>query len=121
MRKQALSFGGLALIIAFLAGFSLSEGGIGIKVRHENDGKFTIAEVVEGGPAESAGLFVGEEIKGIDGNSVSRNTLEEVVKLIRGEIGTEVMLTLAHASYPNLRNITVKRQALLSRLAVVAK
>lgn len=111
MRKQV--FLPLLLILVLInAAFAPANGGIGIKVRQESSGAFQISEILQGGPAEAAGVFVGEEIRGVDGTTVSRKTLEQVVDMIRGPAGTNVDLTLSHPSYPNLRNITIKRYEL---------
>ncbi len=112
MRNQLVKFAVYTLIFTVLSGFALPDGGIGIKIRQEATGAFIISEIVAEGPADQAGVFAGEEIKGVDGNSVSRLNLEQVVTLIRGEVGTELILTLQHASYPNMRNIKLKRYAL---------
>lgn len=118
MRNHRFLIGVIFSLATLASGFALPEGGIGIKIRQETDGTFVIAEIVEGGPADSAKLIVGEEIKGVDGKSVARNTLEEVVTMVRGPVDSEVLLTLAHSSYPNMRNIKVKRANLPVKFAV---
>lgn len=89
-------------------------GGVGVSVRQEADGTFVISEVIVGSPAQKVGLFVGEEVKGVDGVSTSRKSLEEVVNMIRGPIGTCVILSLKHSSYPNLRHIKLRRYNIAS-------
>ncbi|MDZ4662833.1 MAG: PDZ domain-containing protein [Pseudomonadota bacterium] len=101
--------------VVFSAGVAL--GGVGISVRLEEDGSFRISEIVSGSPAEKVGLIVGEEVKGVDGVSTSRKTLEEVVNLIRGTEGTCVLLSLKHTTYPNLRHIKVRRYILANIFA----
>ncbi|OQW51864.1 MAG: hypothetical protein A4S09_09350 [Proteobacteria bacterium SG_bin7] len=118
MRNNYFLIGVVLTVATFLSAFALPEGGIGIKIRQENDGIFVIAEIVEGGPADVAKLIVGEEIKGVDGMSVGRNTLEQVVAMVRGPVDTEVLLTLAHPSYPNMRNVKLKRASLPAKFAV---
>lgn len=117
MRNYTFLVGVILSLTTFLSAFALPEGGIGIKIRQESDGTFVIAEIVEGGPADVAELIVGEEIKGVDGKSVARNKLEEVVEMVRGPVDTEVLLTLAHSSYPNMRNIKIKRANLQVKFA----
>ncbi len=96
-------------------------GGIGVAIRQEAEDLFKIVEIVIEGPAEKSGIFVGEEIKGVDGVSVSRKSLEEVVNMIRGKAGTCVMLTLKHESYPNVRNVKVQRYELETAEFVLAE
>ncbi len=67
--------------------------GIGAELGKE--GSFvTIIAPIKGTPAEKAGILPGDIIIEIDGESASDITIEEAVKRIRGEKGTEVKLTL---------------------------
>ncbi len=106
---KLLIVGGFLLYSTVLFAAALATGGVGISVRLEADGSFRISEVVEASPAQKLGLMVGEEIKGVDGVSTSRKTLEEVVDMIRGPEGTCVLLSLKHESYPDLKHIKVRR------------
>lgn len=102
----------LTLVLALLScsnALAMFFGGIGIKIRQDPGPQFVISEVFANGPAEQAGVFVGEEIKGVDGSTVSRKTLQEVANMIQGAAGSDVVLALRHASYPNLRVVKVKR------------
>ncbi len=49
---------------------------------------------LEGSPAEAAGLQPGDVVVAIDGQSVNGMTLDEAVKQVRGEAGTDVTLTI---------------------------
>jgi membrane-associated protease RseP (regulator of RpoE activity) len=53
-----------------------------------------IRAVHPSGPAARAGLTHGEEIIAVDGEPVAGKTYQEVVGLIRGEIGSSVKLAL---------------------------
>ncbi|MDR4495632.1 MAG: PDZ domain-containing protein [Nitrospirales bacterium] len=53
-----------------------------------------IRAVHPSGPAARAGLTHGEEIIAVDGEPVAGKTYQEVVGLIRGEIGSSVKLSL---------------------------
>ena len=53
-----------------------------------------IRAVHPSGPATRAGLVHGEEIHSVNGDRVSGKTYMEVVRLIRGEIGSSVQLGL---------------------------
>lgn len=112
MRNQSVILTVCVLLLTFLTGFTAGDGGVGIKIRQESNGAFTISEIVPEGPAEQAGLIVGEEIKGVNGVTISRNSLEEVVGMVRGPVGSEVTLTLQHSSYPNMRNVKLQRYTL---------
>lgn len=52
----------------------------------------TIVGVIEGGPAEAAGLEVGDVMLTVDGQTVLGLGTDEVVSLVRGEEGTTVEL-----------------------------
>lgn len=71
-------------------------GGIGIEVgmRDEN---ITVISPLKDTPADRAGLRAGDVIVAVDGNSIANKSVEEVVEIIRGEIGTEVVLTIARS------------------------
>jgi carboxyl-terminal processing protease len=45
-------------------------------------------------PAEEAGLLAGDHVLAVDGESVDGSTMNDQITLIRGEIGTDVTLTL---------------------------
>ena len=68
-------------------------GGIGVTMGFK-DNKVTIISVLEGTPGEAAGLLAGDEITAVDGTSVAELQPEEVVLGIRGEVGTQVALTI---------------------------
>ena len=58
--------------------------GIGVRVVHP----------FEGAPAEKAGLRKGDEIIAVDGQDITKMTLDEAVGLIRGPAGSQVTLTV---------------------------
>ena len=53
-----------------------------------------VSGVIEGTPAEEAGLRMGDIIYAVDGTRTFQMTLDEVTALIKGEEGTHVTLTL---------------------------
>ena len=53
-----------------------------------------ISGVIQGTPAEEAGLQIGDIIYAVDGTPTFQMTLEEATGLIKGEEGTHVTLTL---------------------------
>jgi len=68
-------------------------GGIGIEVDILND-LMTVIAPLPHSPAEQAGVRAGDVIVRIEGKSTREMSLEEAVRLMRGEPGTEVSLTL---------------------------
>ncbi len=78
---------------------SLSTGkyvGVGIMVRpDEKSGSIKIDNVIEGGPAEEAGIKKGDLIIKIDGRTYTYQELDLGVKKMRGKEGTPVEVTLS--------------------------
>ncbi len=72
--------------------------GIGVTVRQsEETGEIEVVEVTPGGPAHGAGMESHDYIIGVNGDSCTDMTLEDVQNLIRGEEGTDVTLTIRRA------------------------
>ena len=68
-----------------------------------------IDDVIPGGPAERAGLEVGDRILAIEGKPIANfSDLGSAVAIMRGEPGTQVTFTYAHADAP-ARELTVTR------------
>lgn len=67
--------------------------GIGAEVGMRNN-VVTIIAPLDGTPAKKAGLRAGDKIYAIDGKSSADMTIDGAVKLIRGEKGTTVTLTI---------------------------
>jgi carboxyl-terminal processing protease len=68
-------------------------GGLGIVIQMR-DGYVTVVTPIEDTPGFRAGILAGDRIMKIDGKSAEKMSVEEVVKMLRGEPDTEVTLTL---------------------------
>ncbi len=68
--------------------------GIGAGLVEDQSGRVFITQVYEDSPAEAAGLQVGDEILDADGYKAKDMELDEFVSHIRGEEGTDVVLTI---------------------------
>lgn len=84
--------------------------GIGayISVRTEPEPHVVIMAVVQGSPAEQAGLKAHDSIFSIDGQAVTAEEGLDVVQRVRGEAGTEVSLEVASPGAPH-RTVKVTR------------
>jgi C-terminal processing protease CtpA/Prc len=51
-----------------------------------------VAHVHPEGPAQQAGLKRGDEVVTVNGAAVTGKTYEQVIKMVRGEVGTAVKL-----------------------------
>ncbi len=69
--------------------------GVGITIQQEsNEFGLEVISVKEEGPAYAAGIRVGDILQSVEDQSVLELGLEETQKLVRGEEGTSVSLTL---------------------------
>lgn len=76
-------------VIALAAGF----GGVGIDGMPWADGRIVIKQLVSGGPAEVAGMKVGDIITHIDGKQTEGSNFKEMVeRRLRGKEGTPVLI-----------------------------
>ncbi|MEM7655007.1 MAG: S41 family peptidase [Bacteroidota bacterium] len=92
--------------------FSGQYSGIGAEVGRRKDA-FIILELVGAGPADEAGIRVGDEILNIDEVPVSgsRLTLEEVNNLLMGEKESEVRIRIRRSDGALPLTVPVKRQS----------
>ncbi|MCZ0813714.1 MAG: S41 family peptidase [Pseudomonadota bacterium] len=68
-------------------------GGLGIEVTQE-DGFVKVVSPIDGTPADNAGIEAGDFITHVDGESVLGMTLDEAVDLMRGPVGSEILITV---------------------------
>ena len=74
-----------------------SFGGIGVEVTAEPKGGVVIMAPIEGTPAFEAGLMPFDELLKINGEDVSKSDLMGVTRLMRGDPGTMVTVTVMRA------------------------
>ncbi len=67
--------------------------GIGIEVANTNGGLRVISPIA-GSPAARSGIRSGDEIIAIDGRSIPSGRLQDVLELLRGQVGSLVNLTV---------------------------
>ena len=83
--------------------------GIGIYMRTDYDlGYCCVVGVIEGTPAESAGLAYGDLIISVNGEDMHGKDSDYVVALVRGDKGTTVKLGIRHADGDE-EELTIKR------------
>ncbi len=92
----------------FEDGLSGTFEGIGCEVGIRDD-ILTVIAPLEGSPAKKAGLLPGDKIMEVDGEATSNMTIDEAVKLIRGEKGTVVTLTIYRKSSDKTLEIDITR------------
>ncbi|KRS16784.1 S41 family peptidase [Roseovarius indicus] len=68
-------------------------GGLGIEVTQE-EGFVKVVSPIDGTPADNAGVEAGDFITHVDGESVLGLTLDEAVDMMRGPVGSEIVITV---------------------------
>ena len=68
-------------------------GGLGIEVTQE-EGFVKVVSPMDGTPADQAGMLAGDFITAVDGESVLGLTLDDAVDLMRGPVGSEIIITV---------------------------
>ena len=84
-------------------------GGIGIQITPE-DGQIKISSPLVGTPAYKAGVLAGDRILSIEGQPTRGLTLDEVVKRLKGEVGTPVTFTVRHSLTGKEETFSIKRE-----------
>ena len=74
-------------------------GGVGIEISVE-EGVPQVISAIEGTPASAAGIEPGDRIVKADGQPIVGMDIGEVVRRLRGNPGTPVVLTIARANRP---------------------
>ena len=84
--------------------------GIGAELGYD-DGQVIVVSPLEGSPAKEAGIRPGDYILKVDDYEITlKDTVYDIVAKIRGEAGTEVVLTVLHRGEKDPVEITVKRR-----------
>lgn len=69
--------------------------GVGIYMSATSDGNITVVRTIKGSPAEAAGLQSEDLIIGVNGESTSGMSTEDVSNKVKGEEGTKVTLNIS--------------------------
>ena len=68
-------------------------GGLGIEVTQQ-EGFVKVVSPIDGTPADAAGVEAGDFITHVDGQSLLGLTLDEAVGMMRGPVGSEIVITV---------------------------
>lgn len=91
--------------------------GVGITIQ-VTDGGMEVTSVTEGGPAEAAGVRVGDLLTAVEGVSTAELSLDETKNRVRGEAGTTVRLTFLRDG--ETLELTVERADIITPVATAA-
>lgn len=68
--------------------------GIGVTLKLDESGYAKVVEIAEEGTAKQAGIEVDDLIVAVDGNSVLQSALSDIVEMVSGTEGTEVVISV---------------------------
>ncbi|HEY6077629.1 MAG TPA: S41 family peptidase, partial [Polyangiaceae bacterium] len=84
-------------------------GGIGVEVDF-GDEYITIIAPIEGSPAALSGILPGDRVLAIDNQAVRGKSAADLVRLMRGQPGTKVLLTVRRKAQEKLLYFQLTRQ-----------
>jgi C-terminal processing protease CtpA/Prc len=94
-----------------VAACAADPGSIGaVLAQSRHDGKVTLRDVPSGYPAAEAGMAPGDEILLIDGRDVRSLSPDAIHRLLEGDVGTTVSLTVLRRG--KIERVAVKRAPL---------
>ena len=86
-------------------------GGLGIEVTQE-DGFVKVVSPIDGTPAAEAGIQTGDFITHVNGESLLGLTLDQAVDMMRGPVGSEIVITVARQGVDNPFDVTLTRDTI---------
>lgn len=86
-------------------------GGLGIEVTQE-DGFVKVVSPIDDTPADAAGIEAGDFITYVDGESVLGLTLDEAVEMMRGPIGSEIIITVVRDGIAEPFDVSIIRDTI---------
>lgn len=86
-------------------------GGLGIEVTQE-EGFVKVVSPIDGTPADEAGVESGDFITHVDGESLLGLTLDQAVEMMRGPVGSEIVITVAREGEDEPLEISIIRDTI---------
>ena len=83
-------------------------GGLGIEVTQE-DGFVRVISPMDGTPAMEAGVEAGDFITHVDGEALLGLTLEQAVDMMRGPVGSDIVITIVREDEVEPFDLTITR------------
>jgi carboxyl-terminal processing protease len=84
-------------------------GGVGLMVGTNKDGDITVIAPMDDTPGARAGILAGDRIVKVEGRSIDKIDLTDVVKMLRGEPGSTVSLTILRPATGLTKTYTLTR------------
>ncbi|GHG81835.1 S41 family peptidase [Pseudodonghicola xiamenensis] len=86
-------------------------GGLGIEVTQQ-DGYVKVVSPMDGTPADEAGIEAGDFITHVNGESVLGLTLDQAVDMMRGPVGSEIVITVVREGEEEPFDVTIIRDTI---------
>ena len=86
-------------------------GGLGIEVTQE-EGFVKVVSPIDATPADEAGIEAGDFITHVDGDSVLGLSLDEAVGMMRGVVGSEIVITVVREGEDEPFDVTIIRDTI---------
>lgn len=86
-------------------------GGLGIEVTQE-EGFVKVVSPIDGTPADNAGIEAGDFITHVDGASVLGLTLDATVEMMRGPVGSEIIITVVREGESEPFDVSIIRDTI---------
>ena len=86
-------------------------GGLGIEVTQE-EGFVRVVSPIDDTPAHSAGIEAGDFITHVDGESILGLTLDQAVDLMRGPVGSEIIVTIVREGVDEPFDLSIIRDTI---------
>lgn len=86
-------------------------GGLGIEVTQE-EGFVKVVSPIDGTPAEEAGIEAGDFVTHVDGESLLGLTLDDAVDLMRGPVGSEIVITVVREGEDEPFDVSIIRDTI---------
>jgi len=86
-------------------------GGLGIEVTQE-EGFVKVVSPIDGTPADSAGIEAGDFITHVDGQSLMGLNLDQAVDMMRGPVGSEIVITVLREGSPEPFDVSIIRDTI---------
>jgi carboxyl-terminal processing protease len=86
-------------------------GGLGIEVTQE-EGFVKVVSPIDGTPADQAGMQAGDFITHVDGESVLGLNLDQAVEMMRGPVGSEIIITVVREGIDEPFDVSIIRDTI---------
>lgn len=86
-------------------------GGLGIEVTQE-EGFVKVISPMDDTPADKAGILAGDFITHVNGEALMGLTLDQAVDMMRGPVGSEIIITIAREGTPEPFDVSIIRDTI---------